>query len=295
MPVSPAPDEFFLDPRRVRRSFDAAAASFDSAAAVHSEIRTRLLERLDVVRLDPGVVVDLGAATGHASRALKARYPGAQVVAVDLSVPMLIEARRQQRLFRRFSRLAADAHRLPLRDASADLIFSNLMLQWCGDPDSVLGESRRALKSNGLLTFTSLGPDTLRELRSAWSGIDTFIHVHRFIDMHDLGDALLRAGFAEPVMDTERLTITYPDTNSLIRELALSGSGNVAYGRRRGLTGVESGKRFRDACEAQRRNGTLPVTLEVVYGHAWAGEKGRKLSGAPGETVIPVRSIGRRR
>lgn len=294
MPPEPPADEFFLDPRAVRRSFDAASATFDAAAAVHAEIRSRLLERLDVVRLDPAVVVDLGAGTGHASRALQDRYSSAHVVAMDLSPRMLLQARRQQRLFRRFSRVATDAQRLSLRDNSVDLVFSNLMLQWCGNPDAVFAEARRVLRANGLLTFAALGPDTLRELRTAWSHVDAYIHVHRFIDMHDLGDAMLRAGFADPVMDTERLTITYPDVDALLRELSQSGSANVAMGRRRGLTGRNTAAAFRDRYESFRRDGKLPVSLEVVYGHAWAVERGRK-AGVAGEMRIPVSSISRRR
>ena len=146
----PAVDEFFLDPRAVRRAFDHAAKSFDAASVVHAEIRSRLIERLDIVRLDPAVVLDLGAATGHGTRALKNRYPRATVVALDLSTGMLREARRQQRLFRRFKRVAADAAKLPLRSDSADLVFSNLMLQWCNDPDAIFRETRRVLRQGGL-------------------------------------------------------------------------------------------------------------------------------------------------
>lgn len=294
MPASTAPDEFFLDPRTVRRSFDASAATFDAFAAVHAEIRTRLLERLDVVRLDPKVVIDLGAGTGHASRALRDRYSAARIVAMDLSPRMLALAKRRQRLFRRFDRVAAAAEQLPLRAASVDLVFSNLMLQWCSHPDSVFGEIRRVLRSDGLVTFTTLGPDTLRELRQAWAALDDRTHVHRFIDMHDLGDALLRAGFAEPVMDTQRLTITYSSPQALLKELAGSGSTNVAHGRRHGLTSRATGARFLEACEALRRDGALPLTLEVVYGHAWADRKGRALSGTPGEHRIPIHNVGRR-
>lgn len=294
MPLPPPSDEFLLDPRAVRRSFDAASTTFDAAAVVHAEIRTRLLERLDVVRLDPAVVVDLGAGTGHASRALQRRYSAAHVVAMDLSPRMLIAARRQQRLLRRFSRVATDAQRLALRDGCVDLVFSNLMLQWCSNPDAVFAEARRVLRTDGLLTFSALGPDTLRELRTAWSHIDDYTHVHRFIDMHDLGDAVLRAGFADPVMDTERLTITYPDVDALLRELRHSGSGNLALGRRPGLLGRAAAAKFRDTYESLRRDGTLPVSLEVVYGHAWAVQRVRRPE-ASAEQRVPLSSIPRRR
>jgi len=292
MPPAHSVDEYFLDPRAIRRAFDRAAATFDANAVVHTEIRTRLLERLDVVRLDPALIVDLGAGTGHGSRALQERYPRSQVLAIDLSTRMLIEARRQQRWLRRFQRAAADGARLPLRDGGVDMVFSNLMLQWCNDPDAIFRETRRVLRAGGLLTFASLGPDSLRELRHAWARVDSHVHVHRFIDMHDLGDALMRAGFAEPVMDTERLTITYPTLDALQQELRASGSRNRAAGRGRGLSGKAAGELFAQAIESNRVDGAVPITLEVVYGHAWAGagikERDR------GEFRIGIGAIGRR-
>jgi malonyl-CoA O-methyltransferase len=287
-----ATDEFFVDVRRVRRAFDQAASTFDAFAAVHTEIRSRLLERLDVIRLQPQAVLDLGAGTGHAARALQDRYPRALIIAFDLSERMLLQARKQQRWLRPFQRLVGDAHRLPLRDASVDMAFSNLMLQWSSDPDAVFREARRVLRPNGLLTFASLGPDTLKELRSAWAQVDTHTHVHRFIDMHDLGDALVRSGFAEPVMDTERLTVTYNDAKTLFRELRSTASTNLAHGRRGGLLGRHAARAFEQRHEAMRREGLWPITLEVVYGHAWAVE-GRRPKQS-GETVVPVSRIGRR-
>lgn len=286
-------DEFFLDPARVRRSFDAASRTYDASAAVPTEIRNRLLERLDIVRLQPRTVLDLGAGTGHAARALKQRYRAAEVVAIDLSSAMLAEAERQQRWLRRFHRVAADAHRLPLRSASFDLILSNLMLEWCHDPDAVFAEMRRLLKPEGLLTFATLGPDTLKELRDAWRQADRYTHVHRFIDMHDLGDALLRAGFAEPVMDTERLTVTYPDLDALIKELIDSGAHNVAQGRPRGLTGKGRWHTLREESRRLTREGRLPISVEVVYGHAWVGRLQPQRTGG-GEVRIPVTSLRRR-
>lgn len=290
-------DEFFLDPKTVRRVFDRASSTYDTAAVVHSEVRLRLLERLDLVRMQPRIVVDLGAGTGQASRALKRRYRSARIIALDLSLGMLRESAPQQALLRRFSPVGGDAHRLPLKEGSVDLVFSNLLLQWCHDPDAVFGEVRRVLKPDGLLTFATLGPDTLRELRAAWALVDRHTHVHRFIDMHDLGDALLRAGFAEPVMDNERLTITYPGWSELRTELQLSGSTNAAFGRSRGLTGRAAGARARTALLAAQdniqRDGRLSVSVEVVYGQAWAGTM-RPPAKAEQEVRIPVGRIARR-
>jgi malonyl-CoA O-methyltransferase len=286
------PDEFYLAPGAVRRSFDKAARTYDAAAVVATEIRNRLLERLDIVRLQPQAVLDLGAGTGHASKALKHRYRSAEVIALDLSPAMLVEATRRQSWLRRFHRVIGDAHRLPLKDASVDLVFSNLMLEWCHDPDAAFKEIRRVLKPGGLLSFATLGPDTLRELRAGWREVDTYTHVHRFIDMHDLGDALMRAGLAEPVMDTERLTVTYPDVDALMRELAATGSSNVSHGRPRGLASKARVDSLRRAMSRMYEKGALPVSLEVVYGHAWAGQLRRpKASG--NEIRIPVSSLKR--
>lgn len=286
------PDEYYLDPARVRRSFDKVAKTYDAAAVVPSEIRNRLLERLDFVKLQPKVVLDLGAGTGHGSKALKHRYKTAEVVAIDLAPRMLVQADRQQSWLRKFHRVAADAHRLPIKDASTQLVFSNLMLEWCHDPDAVFQEIRRVLQPGGLLTFATLGPDTLRELREGWRKIDTYPHVHRFIDMHDLGDALMRAGLAEPVMDTERLTVTYPHLDALLTELVASGSSNLAHGRARGLTTKGRLESLRQGVRPASEQAALPVSVEVVYGHAWAGEL-RPRSRAGGEVRIPVSNVTR--
>jgi malonyl-CoA O-methyltransferase len=286
-------DEFFLDPLAVRRSFDAASSTYDRASSVHGEIRARLLDRLDLVRMEPKVVVDLGAGTGVASRALSQRYSSAQVVALDSSLRMLQVARRRQGWLRRFGRLAACAGSLPLKDASVDLVFSNLMLQWCNEPHRVFGEIRRVLRTQGLFTFTTLGPDTLKELRDAWRRVDRRTHVNRFIDMHDLGDALVRSGFADPVMDTERLTVTYASFDSLAADLKQSGAHNVNADRPRGLTGRRALSNLRAQLDTHRREGVLPTTLEVIYGHAWTGEH-RAPAAAPGEVRVPLGKLGRR-
>jgi malonyl-CoA O-methyltransferase len=287
-------DEFFLDPRVVRRSFDRAAPTYESAAAVQREIRTRLLERLDIVRLVPGTVLDLGAGTGHASRELKRRYSSARVIALDLSLQMLRESARQQSFLRRFAPVCADAHGLPLRTGSIDLVLSNLLLEWCHDPDAVFAEVARVLRPQGLFTFTTVGPDTLKELRELWRGLDEAPHVHRFIDMHDFGDALLRAGFAEPVMDTERLTVTYPSLNALLSDLRGSGARNIATGRRRGLTGRARGRTVLARSEALTRNGPLHIGVEVIHGHAWAPAE-RRPRRAGDEVLVPLDALRSRR
>jgi len=208
---------------------------------------------------------------------------------------MLAEAASRQTLLRRFRRVCANAAALPLREASVDLVLSNLVLHWCDDPDAVFAECRRVLRPGGLLTFTTLGPDTLAELRRAWAAADAHTHVHRFIDMHDLGDALVRAGLAEPVLDVERCTLTYGSVGDLARDLRAMGAANAAAGRPRGLTGRSSFERMAGAYEAYRRDGRLPATCEVVYGQAWCPVGPRRTVADPGEVTVPVNRIGRRR
>jgi malonyl-CoA O-methyltransferase len=270
-----ASDEYALDISRVRRSFDRAAATYDAAAVLHAEVRSNLLARLDLMALTPRVVLDAGAGTGHASRALKRRYPKALVIALDSSQRMLRAARRQQSWLRPFGRVCADAERLPVADGTVDLIVSNLMLQWC-NPDQVFAEFRRVLAPHGLLSFTSLGPDTLRELRSAWRAVDTCTHVNQFIDMHDTGDALVRAGFAAPVLDVERYTLTYLDVQRVAADLKATGAHNSTMGRSRSLTGRRQFAAMQTAYESFRQEGRLPATYEVVFAHAWTPAAGRQ-------------------
>jgi malonyl-CoA O-methyltransferase len=260
---------FALDAGWVRRSFDRAAPGYDEAAVLHAEVRQGLLERLQLTAIAPGVVLDAGTGTGHASRTLKARYPQALVIALDCSLGMLRMAKGQQRWFRRFARLAADAQRLPLADGSVELIFSNLMLHWC-DPEIVLAEFRRVLAPRGLLCFSSFGPDTLRELRSAWARVDPHPHVQAFLDMHDLGDALVRAGLSAPVLDVERYTLSYTDFGKLAADLRATGARNAWVSRPRGLSSPRKFAAMQAAYEQFRRDGRLPASYEVVFGHAWA-------------------------
>lgn len=263
-------DEIYaLEPASVRRSFDRAAKTYDAAAVLHTEVRDNLLKRLELVTLVPGVALDAGAGTGHASRALKRRYPKAQVVALDFSPRMLQAAAKQRSWLRPFERICADAHALPLKDGSVDLIVSNLMLHWC-DPDAVFAEFRRVLRPSGLLSFSAFGPDTLRELRSAWGRVDTHSHVHPFIDMHDLGDALVRSGFAAPVLDVERFTLQYLDVRRVAADLKATGAHNSAAARARGLTSPRKFAAMQAAYEQFRQDGRLPATYEVVFAHAWA-------------------------
>ncbi len=296
-PIREHGDQHHIDRLAARRAFSAASHEYDRVAVLQAEVRTRLLERLDIVKLNPAVVLDLGCGTGAASQTLRQRYPQAQVIALDAAFGMVQQAGHHygfmQKLLRKsFARVCADAHRLPLRNASVDLMFSNLMLQWCDPPDAVFAEIRRVLKPDGLVLFTSFGPDTLKELRQAWAAVDAHTHVNRFIDMHDLGDAMVRAGLAEPVLDIERFTLTYPEAMDLMRELKAIGAHNVTAGRRHGLTGRAALKQMITAYELQRRDGLLPASYEVVYGQAWGNDQPAR--GLDGEVRIPINKIGRR-
>jgi malonyl-CoA O-methyltransferase len=288
-------NEFQIERREVRRAFGRAARDYDAAAELQRQVRGELLERLDLVRIEPRAILDLGTGTGHAALALKRRYPASQVVALDLAESMLHEARRRQTLLRRFRRVCADAAALPFRSASVDIVFSNLMLQWCNDPDRVFAECQRVLVPGGLLTFATFGPDTLVELRRAWAAADTHVHVSRFLDMHDLGDALVRAGFAAPVMDVERHKLAYGEVRELMRGLKAIGAHNASAGRPRGLTGKGALARMTAAYEGFRRDGRLPATYEVVFGHAWRPvTEPKSHRSAAREARVPLGQIGRR-
>lgn len=280
-----------LDKRAVRRAFARAAHSYDAAAVLQAEVRSRLLARLDYMRIAPRIIVDVGSGTGLAASALLARYRGARLLQLDLSEPMLQLARgrapRWQRWRGRMQFAAADAERLPLADACCDLVFSNLALQWCNDLSAALPEFRRVLRPGGLLLFTTFGPDTLRELRQCWSEADAGVHVSSFADMHDVGDAMVRAGLADPVMDAERMTLTYDSLKALMQDLKGIGAVNAAAGRQRGLTGKRRLAAVQAAYERWRTDGRLPATYEVVYGHAWSPHV--RAARADVEVALPTR------
>ena len=261
------------DKASTRRSFERAADHYDEAAVLQREVGVRLLERLDLMRLQPQRILDLGSGTGQCIDGLFSRYRKAAVTALDIARPMLQRAGQRGRWLRRPQCVCADAERLPFGNHTFDLVFSNLMLQWCTDLNAVFRELRRVLRPGGLLLFSSFGPDTLKELRESWSSVDRYAHVNTFLDMHDVGDTLVRTQFADPVMDVERLTVTYPDARKLMRELKQIGAHNVTSGRPRGLTGKQHMQQVVEAYESFRRDGVLPASYEIVNGHAWVSEE----------------------
>jgi malonyl-CoA O-methyltransferase len=281
-------DALRLDAGRVRASFDRASGDYDRAAALQTRVRDALIERVRLFELTPEVVLDLGAGTGLGARALRGAYRRALVMALDSAPGMLREARRRSGIFKRFERILADAACLPLATGIVDLVFSSLMLQWCDDLAAPLAEVRRVLKPGGLFAFSTFGPDTLQELRASWAAADEHSHVNRFVDMQTVGDALRRAGFAEPVLDFERIELTYPDTLALMRDLKAIGAHNATRGRPRGLTGRRSMEKMRASYESFRHAAYLPATFEVIYATASWREDKRADPVIAGEACITV-------
>ena len=283
-----------LDKRAVRRAFDRAAASYDAAAVLQHEVCRRSLERLDFIRHAPLRILDAGSGTGNAWRGLAARYPGARMVALDLAPGMLRQARAavswHQRLLRRQPvPVCGDLEQLPLANGCMDLVWSNLALQWVNVLPRAFAEMRRVLAPGALLMFTTFGPDTLKELRAAQAGTDGRPHVSGFIDMHDIGDLLVQAGFANPVIDMETFTLTYADVQSLMRDLKAIGARNAAADRPPGLSGKGWLAEVTCNYEPLRRAGQLPATFEVIYGHAWCP---LPRTGPGGRPVIDIKPAG---
>ena len=277
-------DDALPDKRAARRAFD-GARDFATACFIHDETRGRLLERLDLIRLEPQVALDVGCATARGAMALAARYPVARVLAIDSSSTMLRSAAAQSGSS--VSVLGGDAERLPLRSHCADLVLANLVLPWCR-PERLFAESARVLAEGGALLFATLGPDSLQEVRAAFGAVDGEIHVHAAFDMHDIGDLALAAGLAEPVLDVDRLEVTYEGLDGLVRDLRAAGAVNVAGGRRRGLTGRERWRRFEAALVPPHER--LAVTVELIFGQAW----GRGAPSGRGEVLVPIDRIRRR-
>ncbi len=279
-----------LDRAAIRRHADRASAAYDESAVLAARLREELVRRLEWISLAPEAVLDLGCGTGHGAAALAARWPRACVIALDASPAMLEEASRRDG-GSRIERLCAEAEAIPLPDTSMDLVFSNLLLPWCEDIDAVFAEVARILKPRGLFTFTTFGPDTLVELRAAWRAAGGGGAQHPFTDMHNLGDGLVRAGLAEPVLDVTRFTLTYPDVAALMRDLKATGSQSAAADRARGLTGRGRRRALEASYEQFRDRGVLPASHEVVFGQAWGAIP---RSARDGEFAVPISGISRR-
>ncbi|NJD25802.1 MAG: methyltransferase domain-containing protein [Betaproteobacteria bacterium] len=288
----------FVDRAQVARRFARIAPDYPQGDFFAREIDRRMQERLDFVKIDPLRIVDLGCSRGGSHAGLAARYPQAQIVGVDGAPAMLAAGHVPIPGWQRWlglargatmQRVAGDATNLPLKSGSTALVWSNLLLHWLDDPLPALVEAHRVLETGGLFMFSTLGPDTLKELRAAFS--DGYAHTQRFADMHDLGDMLVASGFADPVMDMETLTLTYAGFDDMLAELRSAGSACAMHARRHGLTGRGVWQRARAAYEGMARDGKLPATFEVVYGHAW---KAAPKKTADGAAIVSLDGLRRR-
>ncbi|HET9032699.1 MAG TPA: malonyl-ACP O-methyltransferase BioC [Dokdonella sp.] len=281
-----------FDSAQVRRSFGRAAASYDAHAILQEEVQARLQERLDDSKLAPSRIVDVGSGTGRGTAALRKRFPQAQTIALDLALPMLQAAKKNRGWLRPFARVCGDTEALPFVDASVDLLHSNLCLQWSGNLEAAFASFRRVMRANGLLLFSTFAPQTLNELRAAFAEVGGGAHVSGFLDIQQIGDAVLAAGFRDPVLERDVFTLTYPDVRSLMRELRAIGATNANRDRSRTLTGKAHLQRVIEAYETFRHEGLLPATFEVVYAQAWAPAAGQPIrSGSQDIASFPIDSL----
>lgn len=277
-----------FDDRIVQLNFERAAASYARGAVIQREIEDRLLERLENIH-DPRVILDLGCGPGRGTLALGARYPNAAVIAIDTATSMV---RRTKTDVPAVNTVCADARLLPLRSNSVDFVFTSSMLQWFQNLDPLFDELRRVMSPRAVLLFSSLGPDTLGELKASWRAANTAVHVHDFLDMHDVGDALVSAGFLDPVLEAERITLHYQNARQLMRDLKDTGSRNASVERNRSLTGKSGLRRMLEQYEHYRVDGRIPATYEVIYGYARAPEHGQPRRTADGiEAAISVEAL----
>lgn len=277
--------DFHFDHDRVRRNFSRAAVTYEQHDVLQQEVQSALTERLDFYKEAPLRVIDVGAGTGRGTALLKKRYAKAEVIALDLALPMLRAAKQHSSWLKPFQRICAEATALPLPDHSVDVLHSNLCFQWIDDLKALFNECARVLKPGGLLAFSTFGPDTLTELRAAWAQADQQPHVSRFLDMHDVGDAMLAAGLRDPVLDVHRYTLTYSEPRKLLEELRGLGATNADQDRARGLTGIARYKRMLAAYETMRVDERIPATWEVVTAHAWGPPEGQGRRGTSGGDI----------
>ncbi len=279
-----------LDRKITRQHFEKAASSYDAAAVLQLEIAKRMSERLDYIKLQPKTVLDAGCGTGFITKDLLKRYPKSQVLALDIALNMTRKTKALGGWLKKKPKLiCADAEAMPLKPESVELVVSNLMIQWSNDLNKMFTGFHSVLAPNGLLLFSTFGPDTLKEMRESWASIDDTPHTSAFVDMHEIGDALLKAGFINPVTDMELITMTYSNVRQLMKDIKQIGASNTENNRSKGLMGKQKLKAFEQAYEQfKTADGLYPASWEIIYGHAWVGE-GLKLDGF--EKFIPIELV----
>jgi len=285
-----------IDKSKVSQSFSQAASQYEQHAFIQQKIAEYLVERLDFIKITPNTILDIGCGAGRMSRQLNRRYPDAMVYGLDIAHQMVCESQQNAPkpwLWHapKLSYLCADAEQLPIADKSMDLVISNLTLQWC-DAKTVFAEIARILKPDGVFLFSTLGPDTLSELRQSWAAVDEYSHVNFFLDMHDLGDALYQSGLKNPVMDVDWLNFKYDSVRDIMKGLKAIGAHNITSQRPQGLMGKQKLKDMTAAYETRRTEKGLPVTYEVVYGHA-LGQVTPSQTTQDGEVTISIDQIKR--
>ncbi len=279
--------------KEIGKAFNHQASDYDRVAVAQHEIGERLLSRLQYMKLVPKRILDLGCGTGSFTRQLRLKYPKAQVIGLDLAFDMLLQAQKKQTWRKKWNLVLADMAHLPFENGLFDLVFANQVLHW-GSMQEIFRELNRVMKPNACLMFSTLGPDTFKEIKLAWSGVNHYAHVNEFVDMHDVGDLLLAEQFVEPVVDMEMLTLHYKSVALLAQSLKRQGVKNVHRDRNKGLTSKAAWDRFEKNYQSlQTEQGKYPLSYEVIYGQAWKSAPRQIQQGD--ETWIPISGIRRHR
>ncbi|MCY3803177.1 MAG: malonyl-ACP O-methyltransferase BioC [Gammaproteobacteria bacterium] len=278
--------------QRVRDDFSKAVASYDTAAVLQHEVCERTLERVDMLKLQPRRVLDVGTATGRSLKGLASRFPNSSMVACDLALPMLLWCRRHHDAEYTNALVCNDAEQLPFADGSVDLVFSSSTFQWCVNLPQVFSECMRVLRIDGVLIFSTFGPDTLHQLRDSFARLDDYRHVHEFVDMHHIGDMLLAEQFTDPVVDMEMIDIQYQSLLQLLQDLKNTGSRGKFGSAHVTPTGLMGRQKYRSLVQAyeeyRQDNGMLPASYEVIYGYARKSAKPVSEAADDNEVRIPV-------
>lgn len=279
----------------IARSFSTACHTYDQHAFIQKEIGQRLLERLNLIKIQPKIILDVGSGTGFLTRQLQNIFSKSRIIGIDLALGMNTYARSKQGKQwwkNKPSYVCGDTETLPFKKESVDLIFSNFTLQWCFNLDKAFAEFKRVLKPDGMLFFSTLGPQTLYELRQSFTKIDTARHVNEFTDMHDIGDLLLNSQFNDPIMDMEMITATYTSVKELLMDLKLTGAHNLNNERNHGLTSKGNYYKLLEAYEKFKQPDNLyPATFEIVYGHAFKALQHSYRADKEGVVKIPASKI----